>query len=83
MHLIPQSAAHFHLLVSVFPSVGLIFILGIYVAGIVSNNETAKRTSLFLFVVLAVSGGPDLSQRRLFDGRTVAEYGAGLPRIDG
>ncbi len=58
MHLIPQSAAHFHLLVSVFPSVGLIFILGIYVAGIVSSNETAKRTSLFLFVVLAVLAVP-------------------------
>ncbi len=58
MHLIPQSAAHFHLLVSVFPSVGLIFILGIYIAGIVSNNETAKRTSLFLFVVLAVLAVP-------------------------
>ena len=32
MHLIPQSWPHFHILVSVFPLVGLIFVLGLYVS---------------------------------------------------
>ncbi len=32
MHLIPESWSHLHILVSVFPSVGLVFALGLYVA---------------------------------------------------
>ena len=38
MHLIPQSASHFHLLVSIFPSIGLIFVLGFYVTAFVTGD---------------------------------------------
>src|SRR5580698_1021850 len=58
MHLIPESWSHFHLLVSVFPSVGLIFALGFYIAALASNNETLKRASLFVFGCLGVLALP-------------------------
>ena len=38
MHLIPDTWAHFHMLVGVFPLVGLIFVLGFYVTSIVTGN---------------------------------------------
>jgi uncharacterized membrane protein len=58
MHLIPQSWSHLHILVSVFPSCGLMFVLGFYVAGLVTNNDGMKRTCLALFGVLAVLAVP-------------------------
>ena len=54
MHLIPQSWAHFHILVSVFPSVGLIFALFFYVAAFITNNETLKRSCLVAFGILGL-----------------------------
>ena len=54
MHLIPQSWSHLHILISVFPSCGLMFVLGFFIAGIVTNNDSLKRASLALFGVLAV-----------------------------
>jgi hypothetical protein len=58
MHLIPESWAHLHILVSVFPSVGLIFALGFYAAGFATNSETLKRTSLVAFGVLGLLAIP-------------------------
>ena len=58
MHLIPQSWAHWHILLSVFPSVGLIFVLGFYLTGLVADNELLKRSSLALFAVLGVLALP-------------------------
>ncbi|HEY6259263.1 MAG TPA: DUF2231 domain-containing protein [Xanthobacteraceae bacterium] len=58
MHLIPESWAHLHILVSVFPSVGLIFALGLYVAAIITDNEAMKRTCLAAFVLLALLAIP-------------------------
>jgi uncharacterized membrane protein len=58
MHLIPQSWPHLHILVSVFPSVGLIFALGFYVTSLVTDNETMKRTCLAAFVVVALLAIP-------------------------
>jgi uncharacterized membrane protein len=58
MHLIPQSWSHLHILVSVFPSCGLIFVLGFYVAGLITNNDGMKRTCLALLGVLAVLAIP-------------------------
>ena len=58
MHWIPQSWSHWHILVSVFPSVGLVFVLGFYVAAIITDNEVMKRTCLFLFVVLGLLAIP-------------------------
>jgi hypothetical protein len=50
MHLIPQSWSHLHILVSVFPSVGLIFVLGFYITAMATKNEVIKRSCLVLFV---------------------------------
>ena len=58
MHLIPASASHFHILVSVFPSVGLLFVLCVYLGAIATNNELMKRACLALFGALAVLALP-------------------------
>ena len=58
MHLIPQSWSHLHILISVFPSVGLIFVLGFYIAGLVTKNEVIRRSCLALFGVLGVLAIP-------------------------
>src|SRR5438874_5680750 len=58
MHLIPESSSHWHILLSVVPSVGLIFLLGFYVAAIVTNNEGMKRTCLVFFFLLALVAIP-------------------------
>ena len=52
MHLMPASWSHFHILVGVFPLVGLIFVLGFYIAAAIIDNEAMKRSCLFLFFVL-------------------------------
>jgi uncharacterized membrane protein len=58
MHLIPQSWSHLHILVSVFPSVGLIFALGFYATAIIANSEAMKRTGLVVFVILGLLAIP-------------------------
>jgi uncharacterized membrane protein len=58
MHLIPASWSHFHLLVSVFPSVGLIFAIGFFVASMVTKKALMQRVCLFVFGGLAVLGIP-------------------------
>jgi len=60
MHLIPQSWSHLHILVSVFPSVGLIFVLGFYITAMATKNEVIKRSCLVLFGILAVLAIPTL-----------------------
>ncbi len=86
MHLIPQSWAHLHILVSVFPSVGLIFALGFYVTGFLTNNDGMKRSGLVAFGVLGLLAIPtylsgdgsmqDLSQNPKFsDDMVSAHYG--------
>ncbi len=74
MHWIPQSWSHWHILVSVFPSVGLVFVLGCYVAAIITDNEVMKRTCLVPLCRPRPVGHPDLSQRRSFHGAAVAEF---------
>ena len=58
MHLIPQSWSHLHILVSVFPSVGLIFVLGFFITALATKNEVIKRSCLILFGILAVLAIP-------------------------
>src|ERR1700730_15415673 len=58
MHLIPQSWSHLHILVSVFPSVGLIFALGFYVTAFFTDNEAMKRSCLVAFGILGLSAIP-------------------------
>jgi len=58
MHLIPQSWAHWHILLSVFPSVGLVFALGFYLTGLVADNDLMKRSCLVVLAVLGVLAIP-------------------------
>ncbi len=58
MHLIPDTSHHLHMLVSVFPFVGLIFVLGFYVAGMITDNDVAKRFSLLAVAALGVLSIP-------------------------
>ena len=58
MHVIPQSWPHLHLLIGVFPTFGLLFVLGFYIAGLVKNNVGAQRTCLALFILLALLAIP-------------------------
>jgi uncharacterized membrane protein len=58
VHLIPDSSSHWHILISVFPSVGLIFLLGMYITALTANNEVMKRTSLAFFVLFALLAIP-------------------------
>jgi uncharacterized membrane protein len=58
MHIIPASWSHLHLLVSVFPSVGLIFVLGAYLTGLITNSELTKRICLGLFALLGLLAIP-------------------------
>jgi uncharacterized membrane protein len=58
MHLIPQSASHFHLLLSIFPSIGLIFVLGFYVTAFATDDAAAKRSCLVLFGLLGLLAIP-------------------------
>ena len=58
MHVIPESWAHLHILVSLFPLVGLLFVLGFYVASIVTNNDGFKRICLLVVVGLGVLSIP-------------------------
>src|SRR5262249_30795524 len=58
MHVIPQSWAHWHILVSIFPSVGLIFLLGFFVSAFIADSDLMKRSCLVLFAVLGVVAIP-------------------------
>jgi len=54
LHWIPASSSHLHILVSVFPSVGLAFLLVLFVTALMNDNEAMKRLCLFLFAGLGV-----------------------------
>jgi len=58
MYLIPQTAPHVHMLVGVFPTIGLLLLLGFYIGGFVTKNEGMKRVSLLLVVALAILSVP-------------------------
>jgi uncharacterized membrane protein len=58
MHLIPESWSHWHILVSLFPSVGLVFVLGLYATAFVANNDGLKRGCLVVFGILGILAIP-------------------------
>jgi uncharacterized membrane protein len=58
MHLIPQSWSHVHILISVFPTVGFLFALGIYIAGLLTGNDFVRRACLAMFGMLALLSIP-------------------------
>ena len=75
MHLIPQSWSHFHILVSVCPSVGLIIALGFYVTAMLTDNAAMARTCLAAFGILGIlaipvyfSGDGSMAARNLDEG---------------
>src|SRR5262245_3764256 len=46
------------MLVSLFPSVGLVFALGLYVTAFATNNDGLKRSCLILFAILGLLALP-------------------------
>jgi len=58
MHVIPQSWSHVHILVGVFPSFGLLFALGFFIAGYRTKNVGTQRTCLVLIGLLALLSVP-------------------------
>jgi hypothetical protein len=58
MHVIPQSWSHLHILIGVFPTIGLVFVLGFYIAGIRTDNDFIRKTCLVLFALLALLSIP-------------------------
>ena len=58
MYLIPQSWSHVHMLVSVFPPFGLMFVLGFFIAGTRTKNAGTVRTCLVLFALVALLSVP-------------------------
>jgi uncharacterized membrane protein len=55
---IPQSWSHVHILVSVFPPFGLVFVLGFWIAGFHANNDGIRRTCLVLLGMLGLLSVP-------------------------
>lgn len=76
MHLIPQSWAHWHILLGVVPLVGLVFLLGLHTPGIVTKNAVMQRSCLAAFVILAVLAIPVY-----VSGSGAAEVLSGSPRL--
>jgi len=58
MHVIPESWAHLHILVSLFPLIGLLFVLGFYATALVTNNDGLKRVCLLVIAGLGVLSIP-------------------------
>ena len=58
MHLVPQSWSHLHILIGVFPTIGLLFVLSFYAAGFATNNDFLRRTCLVMFAGLGLLGIP-------------------------
>ena len=58
MHVIPESWSHLHILIDLFPLIGLLFVLGFYATAIVTNNDGLKRICLMVIVGLGVLSIP-------------------------
>ena len=76
MHLIPETWSHFHMLVSVFPSVGLLIVMGVYLSALSTNNEGMKRVCLALLGFLGLCAIPTY-----FSGTGSASEVASNPRF--
>ncbi len=58
MHLIPHSWEHWHILVSLLPSVGLFFAMCLYGMGLYTDKDIIKRACLIIFVAIALATVP-------------------------
>src|SRR5437868_6380338 len=54
MHVIPQSWSHLHILIGVFPTIGFLIVLGVYIAGLRTRNDVVRRVCLVLFALLGL-----------------------------
>ena len=58
MHLIPQSWAHWHILLGVVPMVGFVFLLGFHATAMATGNALMQRCCLAVFIILALVAIP-------------------------
>ena len=58
MDLIPSNAPHWHLLLNHFPSIGTVIALALLLTSLYLKSEELKRTSLVLFVLMALCAIP-------------------------
>ena len=77
MHLIPDTWPHLHMLISVFPLVGLIFVLCFYVTSVVTKNQTMQWACLGAIGVLGVIAIPTY----LSGDMTLAKVAADTKRV--
>src|SRR5215831_14973781 len=54
MHVIPHSWSHLHILISVFPPIGLLIVLGFFIAASRAGNDQAKKICLALIAGLGL-----------------------------
>jgi uncharacterized membrane protein len=76
MDVIPQSWSHLHILLSVVPPVGLVFMLGFYATAMITKNTAMQRCCLVAFGILALLAIPIY-----LSGDGSAEALAGNPRV--
>ena len=53
-----MNLAHVHLLLNHFPTVGMVIVLGLFIAGLAASSDDLKRTSLAMFLGLALLAIP-------------------------
>ena len=58
MEYIFTNVPHWHMLLNHFPSVGLVIVIGLYLASLYLKSEDLNRTSLILFVMLGLLAIP-------------------------
>jgi uncharacterized membrane protein len=58
MHIIPQSWSHLHILIGVFPSIGLVIGLCLYAVAVRTGDEFTRRICLALFCLLGLLSIP-------------------------
>ena len=58
MDLIPSNAPHWHLFLNHFPSIGTVIALALLLTSLYLKSEELKRTSLVLFVLMALCAIP-------------------------
>ena len=58
MEIIPTSGPHWHLLLNHFPAIGTVLALGLLLAGQFRKSQELNRTSLIVFVIIALLGIP-------------------------
>jgi hypothetical protein len=58
MDLIPSNAPHWHLLLNHFPSIGTVIALALFLVALYLKSEDMRRTSLVLFVLMALLAIP-------------------------